>query len=67
LGCSDDDPHVPQERINDTEIVFEKLDANISKRIHKGMGHTINRNEIKITRGMMENVLNRKGSLLDAV
>lgn len=57
LGCSDSDPHVPQDRLNDTEIVFERLRAKVDKRIYTGMGHTINEDEVKAIRGMMAAVL----------
>ena len=58
LGCSDVDPHIPKERVDRTEEIFGKLNANVTKRIYKGMGHTINEDEIKAVRGMMANVLN---------
>jgi predicted esterase len=46
LGCSDVDPHIPLERVNHTAKVFSKLGANVTKRIYKGMAHTINQDEI---------------------
>ena len=57
IGCSDDDPHVPVERINETEVVFKKLHANVNKQIYKGMGHTISKEEIKEIRGIMADIL----------
>lgn len=57
LGCSDVDPHIPKERVDKTEKIFGKLNANVTKRIYEGMGHTINEDEIKAVRGMMANVL----------
>lgn len=58
IGCSDNDPHVPEERLYITSEVFEKLDADVNKQIYKGMGHTINEEEIKEVRVMMANLLN---------
>lgn len=58
LGCSDVDPHIPKERVDKTEEIFGKLNANVTKRIYEGMGHTINEDEIKAVRGMMAHVLN---------
>ena len=58
LGCSDRDPHIPKERVDKTEEIFSKLNANVTKRIYEGMGHTVNKDEIKAVRGMMANVLN---------
>lgn len=57
IGCSDNDPHVPIKRIDETETVFEKLNANVNKQIYKGMGHTIIEEEIKEVRGMMAEIL----------
>lgn len=47
LGCSDIDSHIPVERVHDTEAVFKRLDALVSKTIYPGMGHTINEDEIR--------------------
>ena len=33
LGCSDVDLHIPLQRVNETEEVFKKLNANVTKRI----------------------------------
>lgn len=46
LGCSDIDPHIPFERVDETENVFKLMNADVTKRIYKGMEHTINQNEI---------------------
>lgn len=59
LGCSDVDPHIPKERVDKTEEVFTKLQAKVTKQIYEGMGHTINKEEIKIVRSMMADLLNR--------
>jgi len=46
LGCSDIDPHIPLERVNESEKIFSNLNASVIKQIYKGMGHTVNRDEI---------------------
>jgi phospholipase/carboxylesterase len=46
IGTSDPDPHVPVERVNDSAAVLEKMNANVTKKIYKNMGHTINQDEI---------------------
>ena len=46
LGCSDIDPHVPVERVHETEEVFARLGATVDKRIYPGMGHIVNEDEI---------------------
>ncbi|HLU81041.1 MAG TPA: alpha/beta fold hydrolase [Flavobacteriaceae bacterium] len=53
LGCSDIDSHIPKERVDETESIFQKLGAVVDKRIYKGMAHTINEDEIKAVRAMM--------------
>lgn len=53
LGCSDVDPHIPLQRVNDTEEVFKKLGANVTKRIYKGLAHTVNQDEIDFVAALM--------------
>lgn len=47
MGCSDVDPHIPKERVNESELVFQKLNAEVTKKLYPGMGHTVNQDEIK--------------------
>ncbi|MDX1585158.1 MAG: dienelactone hydrolase family protein [Balneolaceae bacterium] len=47
MGCSDYDPHIPQERVDETAEILEALDADVTKKIYPGMGHTVNEDEIK--------------------
>lgn len=53
LGCSNIDPHIPEERVNETEKVMEKFGAAVTKRIYKNMGHSINEDEINFIRSIM--------------
>lgn len=46
IGTSDPDPHVPVERVNATEMILAKMNAQVTKKIYKNMGHTINQEEI---------------------
>ncbi|GAA0197145.1 alpha/beta hydrolase [Haladaptatus pallidirubidus] len=46
LGCSDVDPHIPQERVHESAEIFEQLHGDVSKRLYKGMGHGINQDEV---------------------
>ncbi len=46
IGSSDHDPHVPEERINESEEILSNLGAKVTKKIYPGMGHTINKDEI---------------------
>ncbi|HSM56400.1 MAG TPA: dienelactone hydrolase family protein [Candidatus Sulfomarinibacteraceae bacterium] len=59
LGCSDVDPHIPRERVDETEQVLSELQAEVTKRIYRGMGHTVNQDEIEFVRSMMDELLNQ--------
>jgi predicted esterase len=61
LGCSDEDPHVPQERFMESVNVFQKLEAEVEFQLYPGMGHTVNPDEISRARGIMEELLARAG------
>lgn len=46
IGTADPDPHVPVERVNQTETIVQSLHANVLKKVYKGIGHTIVADEI---------------------
>jgi predicted esterase len=46
LGCSDRDPHVPLERVQESTTTFKTMEASVTERIYPGMGHTIIQDEI---------------------
>ena len=41
IGCSDNDPHIPLERVNETEKIFQQLNADVEKYIMEGSHHGI--------------------------
>jgi phospholipase/carboxylesterase len=47
LGCSNIDPHIPEERVHKSAEIFLRLDADVLKKIYPNMGHTVNRDELK--------------------
>jgi predicted esterase len=57
LGCSDVDPHVPKERVDQSARVLKDLGGIVTERIYPQMGHTINPDEISSVRQIMEAVL----------
>ena len=57
LGCSDVDPHIPAERVLETEAVFRRLGAAVTRKLYPGMGHTISSDEIRIVQAAMDEVL----------
>lgn len=46
LGCSDVDPHIPRERVEESATVLRRMGAAVDARIYPGMGHTINGDEL---------------------
>jgi phospholipase/carboxylesterase len=57
LGCSDVDPHIPEERVHETADVFEGMGAEVTTRIYEGMGHGVNEDEIDHVSEMVENLV----------
>jgi phospholipase/carboxylesterase len=57
LGCSDVDPHIPEERVHETAAVLESMDADVAKRLYEGMGHGINDDELEFVSGMVADLL----------
>lgn len=56
LGCSDIDPHIPLERVHETADVFGRMNAQVDQRIYRGMGHTINDDELKAARALISSI-----------
>lgn len=57
VGCSDSDPHIPEERVHVTTDVLERLGADVEERIYPGMGHGVNDDEIEYVGGMVADLL----------
>jgi len=53
LGCSDQDPYIPQERVHETADVLQALDAEVTTRIYEGLGHTTNEDELQHVRSLL--------------
>ena len=58
IGCSDIDPHIPLERVQETTKALKGLGADVTERIYPGMGHTVNLDEIDHLRKMMDQLTN---------
>jgi phospholipase/carboxylesterase len=52
LGCSDMDPHIPKERVLESERVLRGMGGLVTARLYPGMGHTVNSDEISALIGM---------------
>lgn len=53
LGCSDVDPHIPKERVEETAAALSDLGAAVDMRLYPGMGHTVNRDELDAAKALL--------------
>lgn len=53
LGCSDHDPHIPVERVRETDAVLRALGAEVVTRIYPGNAHDINGDEVELVRQVL--------------
>jgi predicted esterase len=56
LGCSTNDPHIPEPRVHETGAVLSRLGAEVVTRIYPGIGHTIVADEIREVQAIMDKV-----------
>ena len=54
LGCSDIDPHIPLERVQETTTVLRGIGAEVDERIYTGFGHSVNADEVKAVEALLE-------------
>lgn len=54
LGCSDVDAHIPASRVEETGQILSGLGAVVDLRLYRGMGHTVNADEIEAVVGILE-------------
>jgi predicted esterase len=57
LGTSDPDPHVPFERVKETQAVLSRMGAQVELRRYPGMPHTINEDELDACRALVQRVV----------
>lgn len=63
IGTSDPDPHVPVERVNESATIMQTMGAAVTKKIYKGMGHTISQDEVTMVNELLfkgREILNSK-------
>jgi phospholipase/carboxylesterase/glyoxalase family protein len=60
LGCSDVDAHIPKERVLESEAVFARRGATVTRRLYPGMGHLVNDDEIAVVRGVLDQASSRQ-------
>jgi phospholipase/carboxylesterase len=52
LGCSDVDPYIGKDRVEDAAQVLERMGARVDVRLYPGMGHLVNEDEIAALRDL---------------
>jgi predicted esterase len=60
LGCSDVDAHIPAGRVTASAEVFTRLGAVVTARLYANLGHTLNHDEIKTARKILESLGNSR-------
>jgi predicted esterase len=53
LGSSDPDPHIPFERVRETESVLTRMGAKVDVRRYPGMPHSINEDQVDVCRKLL--------------
>jgi len=48
LGCSDTDPHIPRERVLESEGVFRSMGALVTLKLYPNFPHSVNEDQLKI-------------------
>jgi len=54
LGCSDTDPHIPRERVEESAAEFRRIGGEVEIRIYPALGHTVNRDELAHVQRMID-------------
>ena len=55
IGTSDPDPHVPVQRVIESTRILKTMNALVTEKIYKNMGHTINEDEIEMVNSAIFN------------
>jgi predicted esterase len=56
LGTSDVDEFVPEERVRESAMVFERMGANVTLRVYPGMNPVVNDDEIAVAKKILQGV-----------
>ena len=56
LGCSDVDPHIRKDRVEEAAEVLKRMGADVTMRLYPGMGHTISEDEIEKVRELVASI-----------
>ena len=56
LGCDDHDFHIPKARVDESAVLLTRLGALVDKRLYRGMGHTVNADEIAAVTALLAGI-----------
>jgi phospholipase/carboxylesterase len=56
LGCSDRDPHIPAQRVEDSARLLSQLGGRVTRRIYPGLGHAVNADEMAFVRQLLAEI-----------
>lgn len=56
FGCSDVDPHIPESRVRESAAFYERMQADVTIRIYRGMAHTVNEDELQFGRELLATI-----------
>jgi predicted esterase len=65
LGCSDIDGHIPLRRVQESSRTLRGLGGDVVERIYPGFGHTINTDELRHVRGVLDGLLQSTSTTAD--
>jgi predicted esterase len=59
LGCSDPDPHIPFDRVRETDAVLSRMGATVETRRYPNMPHSINQDEFAACHALLQNLISK--------
>lgn len=59
LGVSDNDWHIPAERVDESAAAFTRMGAQVTSRLYPGAGHQILSDEVVFAKALMQSIVAR--------
>jgi predicted esterase len=56
LGCSDRDPHIPRDRVEQSASELKRIGGRVELQIYPDLAHTVNRDELDHVRNLLERI-----------
>ncbi|HEY1456706.1 MAG TPA: alpha/beta hydrolase [Candidatus Dormibacteraeota bacterium] len=56
LGCSDVDPHIGKDRVEEAAEVMKRMGAAVTMRLYRGMAHTVSADEIAAVAALVDTI-----------